>query len=337
MKKATIWVSIAVFSVLPTGCVDNSFSLDRAAAPTGHKPVMKPPVRVETLQPKAMAILKNGLEHENAYIRNHAVQIVAESGCRSFMPEILNLLSDSSTAVRFAAATAIGDLQCFGCENQVQARLEDANENVRIAAAYALVKLNRPDYHQVIRQAALSPDQTVRANAVLLLGRLANPADLELLYEVLNDPRSVDKVRLQAVESIARLKDEQMYRSKLWALLISKYADDRVMGIRGMGALGTPEARNAILTMLQDDILEVRLAAAEQLGQLQDERGESHIFDYFQTRPNLNEVSMANNMAILAIGRIGTPRLTAYLPDALASRSEYNRLLAAQSVLLLCP
>mgnify|MGYP001110137148 CR=1 FL=1 len=52
----------------------------------------------------------------------------------------------------------------------------------------------------------------------------------------------------------------------LWTRLISAYADDRVMGIRAMGALGTPEAKNALTTMLDDPVPEVRLAAAEQVG-----------------------------------------------------------------------
>lgn len=330
--KTIISIGLAVLCVFSTGC-DSSFGTAPSAASGAG--VVKPPVRVETLKPRALTIVKNGLSHDNAYIRNHAVEIVAASNSREFMPDILERLGDTSTAVRFAAASAIGDMQCFGYEKHVARLLDDANENVRIAAAYALLKLNQPEHHAMLRQAASHSDPTVRANAVLLLGKLGNRGDLGLLYEVLAASDSPDKVRLQAVESIARLGDEQMYRSKLWALLISKYADDRVMGIRGMGALKTAEAVNAIVIMLQDDVLEVRLAAAEQLGQLGDKRGQDEVYAYFQSSPNLNQVDMANNMAVTAIGRIGTDRLTAYLPDAFASESEYIQLLAAQAVLLL--
>ncbi len=327
---------IGIFSIVLglalAGCGDNSLSLN----PTPAAPLsVKPPVRVEILQPQALAIVRQGLRHDNAYLRAHAAEIVAETNCRQMMPEILNLLDDSSTAVRFAAAVAIGDMQCVGYEKHLEPLLKDSNQNVPIAAAYAMVRLNRPEWYEMIRQATKSPDQTVRANAALLLGKLGNRDDLELLYGVLYANDSLDKVRLQAVESIARLGDNRMYRSKLWALLISKYADDRVIGIRGMGALGTAEAKNAILTMLQDDVLEVRLAAAEQLGQLNDDRGEEEVYQYFQSHPNLNRVDMANNMAIKALGRIDSKRLTGYLPDTLASQSEYIRLLGAESVLLL--
>lgn len=327
--KTIISLIIAVLCVVAAGCSDSQMGFGSTT------PAVKPSVRVQTLKPQAMSILKSGLHHENAYLRSNAIEIVATSKCREMMPDILTHLTDPSAVVRFAAASAIGDMQCFGYEKQVETLLDDASENVQIAAAYALTKLNQRGYHETIRQAALSPDQTVRANAVLLLGKLGSRDDLDLLYDVLGASDSQDKVRLQTVESIARLGDERMYRSKLWALLISKYADDRVMGIRGMGALGTAEAINAILIMLQDDVQEVRLAAAEQLGQLGDNRGQDEVYQYFQSSPNLNQVDMANNMAVMAIGRIGTDRLTAYLPDALASQSELIRLLAAQSVLLL--
>jgi len=139
---------------------------------------------------------------------------------------------------------------------------------------------------------------------------------------------------MQTVESIARLGDQQMYRSKLWALQISKFADDRVIGIQGMGALNTIESRDAIATMLQDDVLEVRLAAAEQLARLGDNRGEKLVFDYFQTPPDLNKNDIANGMAVMAIGYLKSGQLNTFLTKALDSQSPYIQLLAAQSVLI---
>ena len=325
MKTLTISL-IAVMCLTLAGCVEEQLNITSALG--------QPAVKPQSLKPQALAILKKGLNNDNAYIRTHAVEVVAESNSKEMMPEILVRLSDSSAAVRFAAASAVGDMLCFGCERQVHGLLNDTNQSVRLAAAYAMVKLKQTQYHENIRQAATHPEQTVRANAVLLLGKLGNRDDLDLLYKALHDENSDDKVRLQAVESIARMKDERMYRSKLWALLISKYADDRVMGIRGMGALATKEAKNAILTMLQDEVLEVRLAAAEQLGRLGDNRGEEEVYRYFQSVPDVNQVNMANNMAVMAIGRIKSSYLNRYLPNTLASQSEFIQLLAAQSVLL---
>lgn len=290
----------------------------------------------QTLRPRAVEILKASLRDENPYIRIHAIEIAAETQHKDAMAEIMRLMDDEAVAIRFAAATAAGDMTCFGCEQEVRRRLTDADENVRLAAAYSLVKLNYRDFQSHLRQAATAhDDSTVWANAVLLLGKVGDREDLDLLYKVMRDENAGDKVRFQAIDSIARLKDTRLYRSKLWALLISKFADDRVMGIRAMGALGTQDAKNAIMTMLSDDVLEVRLAAAEQLGRLGDRSGREEVAAYLAQNPDLHQPDMATLLAIMAIGRIGTPELAAYLPAALNSRSAMTRLAAAQSVLLL--
>lgn len=327
-------IQMLVIALMLVGCSRQSKSSQAPLNRTTPSAAALPSADAKTLQKNALAVLQNGLKDQNAYIRSYAVEAAAETQRKELMPLIIALLNDPTVGVRFAAATAAGDMQCAGCAKQVSGLLKDENESVRMAAAYALAKINQPEHTGLIRAGLKSADQTARANAALLLGKLGSLKDLPLLHEVLHDPDSSEKVRMQAVESIARLGDEKMYRGKLWALQISKYADDRVMGIRGMGALNTPESRNAILTMLTDDIAEVRLAAAEQLARLGDKRGEEEVYNYLQTQPNLNEGNMANSMAIMAIGRLNSPRLNPWLARAINSQSGYLRIIAAESVLL---
>jgi HEAT repeat protein len=332
MKTLTIGMLVVIAGL--SGCTEQRTSM-RTFNP--NTSIISPlaMTSVKSLQKQALSILRKGLEDQNAYIRSHAIESAAQTQQKEMMSLIIPLLNDPTVGVRFAASTAAGDMQCAGCAKHLTALLDDKNESVRIAAAYAFAKINQPEHVEMIRASLKSADQTARANAALLLGKLGNLADLPLLEETLHDRDSMEKVRMQAVESLARLGDERMYRSKLWALQISKYADDRVMGIRGMGALNTPESRNAILTMLTDDVTEVRLAAAEQLARLGDKRGEEEVYKYLQRQPNLNEGGMANSMAIMAIGRLDSPRLNPWLAKALRSQSGYLRIIAAESVILL--
>jgi HEAT repeat protein len=139
----------------------------------------------------------------------------------------------------------------------------------------------------------------------------------------------------QTAEAIAMLGDESIY-PKLWAMLLSAYADVRVIGTRAMGTLGTKKAEDALITMLDDDVLEVRLAAAEQLGKLNNKIGEPEVLDVF--RKNLtNQIDQQSReriylMTALAIGQIGTPSLTKYLPDMMKNESKFVRLAAAKAV-----
>jgi HEAT repeat protein len=303
----------------------------------------KPPAaNVHNLRQRALGIIRAGLKDENGLVRSHAIEVVSVTRTEEFMPTVAVLLSDQSVAVRFAAAVAIGDLSYSPAAGAVKRLLNESNENTKMASAYALAKLGKTEYSNIIRSFLKSKDQTVRANSALLLGKIGDRNDIPLLYQTLQDPYSLDKVKIQSIESIARLGDKNIYRGKLWALLISKQADDRVMGVRAMGALGTFEAKNAIATILGndalegDDVLEVRLCAAEELGRLGDTTGASEILNYFTEKsPNLDRASVANIIATMAIGRLGGPSLTRFLPRLMQSKSKEVQLSAAQSVLLL--
>lgn len=297
-------------------------------------PAASPHQTIQSMVPQALSVIKESLDNPNAYVRTAAIEIAAVTGGKVFLPRLIQLADDPKVTVRFAALVAMGDMQCTSCRPTLLKKLDDANPNVRIAAAYGLSKIGVLQYRTRILSALKDANPTVAANAALLVGKMGNRQDLPLLWDLMTSGNSNEKVLFQALESIARLKDTKAYRDKIWPLLISKFHDDRLWGIRCMGVLGTPDAVMAIQTMLQDDVLEVRLAAAEQLGILQDRSGLPIVRDYFESRPNLDETNVANQLAVSAIGTLKDSSLNGYLLRALTSRSPFIRLMAAKSVLL---
>jgi len=284
----------------------------------------------------ALRILLEGLADSDPMVRANAIEVVAATRQVKLMPRVQRLARDEFVPVRFAAALAIGDFQYTLGEKSVMQLLKDKDDNVKIAACYAMAKLGAPEYLEVLRKVIVSNNQTVRANAALLLGKSGDRTALKFLYWALQHKDSDDKVVYQAVESIARLGDERIY-PKLWSMLISAYADVRIMGIRAMGVMGTAEAKNALTTMLDDELPEVRLAAAEQLGTLKDPAGEPEVRDFFEKNlaANLDQRSRerANMLAALAIGQIRTISLTKFLPELLKNESKFVRIAAAKAVL----
>jgi len=262
---------------------------------------------------EAVRIVEAALADADPQIRVNAIEVVAATRRVELMPKVRRLLRDEFVPVRFAAALA-----------------------VRIAAAYALVRLGHLDSFGLIRKAIISKDQVVRANAALILGKSGDARQLKLLNWALSDRDSSDKVRFQVAEAMAMLGDEQVY-PKLWAMLISAYADDRVMGIKAMGALGTELAKNALITMLDDKVLEVRLVAAGQLGALGSSLGESEVLDVF--RRNLTAGMDADGLervhvfTALAVGQIRTAAVTEFLPKLLKNQSKRVRIAVAKAVL----
>jgi len=290
---------------------------------------------INSLEPEAAQIIREGLSDKDPQIRTNAVEVVASTGLTEFMPEVVRLLRDNYVPVRFAAALAVGDTAYQPAKGEIERLLTTGDENTKIAAAYAMVKLGSSENLDFIRKAVMSQNQTVRANAVVLLGKSGDESALKLLYWAQTDRDSDDKVKFQAVEARARLGDEKIF-PKLWAIVLSSYADDRIMGIKAMGALGTEKAKEVLATKLDDEVPEVRLAAAEQLGMLGDKSGETVVLDVF--RKNLTAgmdkqgVERINVLTGLAIGRIGTGRLIIFLPPLLKNESESVRLAAAKAV-----
>lgn len=318
---------VLVFSLalIAVGCNGSSQSM------LGDFYVMK----VASARTEAKHVIDEALADSDPVVRVNAIEVVGTTGRVDLMPKVQRLLKDSTVPVRFAAALAVGDLRYAPAKGLLIPMLKDEDSNVIIAASYALGRIGATDYYRVVVEGAEGKDQTVRANAVMLLGKIGDRQYLKVINVAQEDKFSSDKVRFQALEARARLGDEEVLK-RLWALVFSAYADDRVLGVRALGALGTPQAKDIIATKLDDDILEVRLMAAEQLGRLSDHTGEPQVLDVFEKDlvddSDKKATERAHVLAALAIGQIGTPNLTKYLPQLLKNESKYVRVAAAKAV-----
>lgn len=323
----TFWTAVAAAAFLAffPGCKG---SLEKVRLPGG--------TNLEDLQPRAVRVIERALGNTNPIIRANAIETIAATRQMQLMPNVQRLLGDDYVPVRFAAALAVGDTEYYLAKNMLQRLTQVADENTKIAAEYALYKLGYKQYLEPIIQAVKSPDQTVRANAVLLLGKTGDKSVLKILYWAKDDDDSEPKVRYQAAEAIAKLGDTEIM-PRLWTLLVSKFVENKIIGIKAMGALGTLQAKESLLTKLDDDILEVRLTAAEQLAALGDTSGEQVVLSVFRERltAGLDKAGRERILVLtaLAIGRLGTPKTIHYLPELIKDDSELVRLAAARAVL----
>lgn len=320
----TFWFALmSCYLLIVQGCGKSILALEHSAS------------TLSKLRQEATEIVRDGLADANPRIRVNAIEVVAVAGQLQLMPKVQGLIKDEFVPVRFATAVAIGDMEYRLGASSVRKLLKDPDENVRIAAAYAMAKLGETDGFVAVGKAIASTDQTVRANAALLLGKFDDKSILKLLEWAQHEDSSDYKVKLQAIEARARLGDERVFR-KLWAIVFSSYADDRIMGIRAIGALASPKARDVLITKLDDDILEVRLAAAGQLGLLNDTAGVPEVLDVFEKNLTAGlhgeDLERVDVLTALAIGQIGTKSVTKFLPQFLKSKSKLVRIAAARAV-----
>jgi HEAT repeat protein len=326
MKNTRAFISYAFMAcaVFISGCKD---FLQETYPPHGSS--------IAEIIPEASQIIQEGLSDDDPLIKANTIEVIADTRQVKLMPKVQRLLEDDFVPVRFAAAIAIGDLEYSFAGSSLKRLLKDKDENVRIAADYAMSKLGTGSGFEFVRKAIASSDQTVRANAAFLLGKSGDKSSLKWLWWTLQHKDSDYKVKFNAVEAIARLGDERI-DEKLLAMLISTYADDRVVGVKAMGALGTEKAKNFLITKLDDDVLEVRLAAAEQLGMLGETTGEAEVLKVFTKNltagMNKDEIERVDTLTALAIGQIGTANLIKFLPELLKNESKFVRIAAAKAV-----
>jgi HEAT repeat protein len=329
----TSLVFLAFYCLIPAGCRST-----RPEAPTIMTGEKAAGASVTHLRPQALAMIRSAFTGSQMIEQIYASEIVADTGLRDFTPELQKLLKNGNVPVRFAAAMALGDMKYLPARPVVEEALNDADQNVSMAAVYAMTRFGSGEkYAKDIYEGLSSKNQTIRANAALILGKLRNPASLTALYWMMGDRDSTQDARTQAAYSIALIGDEKIYNT-LWTLLINSYANYRIMGIEAMGALNDSQAKNAVYTMLSDDILDVRLAAAEQLGIMKDLAGTKVVLDYLRTPPQAAdsaELERRNVRAARAIGSIGTADLVVFLPKLMQDKSPVVRLAAAKSVLQL--
>lgn len=324
-KMKIIWIYLLILSAVILGFGSETMAaVDMESHPARQQKAL------------ALQITEKALSDENPRIRTKAIEVVSTCEITALMPQVLHLAKDPVVPVRFSAVLAIGDRTYSRAIVTVKRLLEDRNKNIRIAAAYAMVRFGNNEFVDPVRDAMNDADPTIQANAAWLLGKLADTEALTLLYAAKDDLDADERVRFRAVEAIAKIGDKKIY-SKIWTMLLSKYADVRIGGIESMSALGSVRASDAMITMLDDEVVEVRLTAARYLGILADNSGEVVVKEYFANPPkrrNKQAKERQDVLAALAIGRIKSKALRPFLPELLKSKSQQVRLAVAKAVLL---
>jgi HEAT repeat protein len=293
-------------------------------------------VNLENLKPESVRIIGHQLSSNLPETKVKAIEVIGELGLREFAPDIKIELTSNYMPVRFTAAIAVGDMQYQLAKPTLEKLVTVDDKMTKIAAAYALYKLGDKDKLEIIKKAAKNKDPQIRANATMLLGKSGDESVVDLLKWVQQSDNSDSQVRLQALEARAKLQD-QTALDKLWAIIYSSYVEDRIIGITAMGDLGTQKTIEILITKLDDEIPEARLAAAQQLGRLGIKRGKSVVAEIFEENNTAGLEDKQKNRifarSAFAIGEIDSPDLSGYLPKLLNSESKLVRLAAAKAVL----
>lgn len=242
----------------------------------------------------------------------------------------------------FASLMAVGQIQSKQFEEQARTRAESRDKNIRIAALFALHQLGeRSRTGELAEMLINDPDEQVRANAALAIGRTHDPRMIKPLRLALRREHN-QTPKMQILEALAILGDKKAIE-RLMFIGRSAIPQDAGIALMMLANARTDEAEDLFWIRLQDaDVPEVRVLAIRGLAGLgkRDVLPLAVKFLFFnEAKPGIphdppeQQIKRIRGIAALALEQLGAPEALEPLKKAFyqSGQSDYVRLAAARA------
>jgi HEAT repeat protein len=223
--------------------------------------------------------------------------LIGESGYSRYSNFVHAALSDTSAAVRRAAAEAVGKLGITSSLSVLVNLLDDPASDVRTAAVKSLRALavhDRPALQKVAEQLYTSEAIHHRRFAAVLLAAVG---DHERLVLLVRDCQA--QVRKAAVSAIGSLRQDSSYVLQLVGALTDEDPDVRRAAAEVIGNIPTsPDVLPALEQALNDDDIWVQCAVMKAISRIDPERAVAVIRDIHQM---VHEMLLISCLQILGV------------------------------------
>jgi HEAT repeat protein len=179
---------------------------------------------------------------------------------------LIPLLRDADPEVRAEAARSIEHLEVVRDIDEILHSLKTGATGARIAAIYALGEIGGGKAIEPLIYCAGRPEADIRAAAVEMLGKLAEPSTLPVLLERLDDQNSA--IQSRAISALSRFPASDTLYARLRPFLKACNGDLDAEAALALARLGDLASTEAITTLLASPHASTRKAAAIALGLL---------------------------------------------------------------------
>ncbi|MDR1326568.1 MAG: HEAT repeat domain-containing protein [Treponema sp.] len=175
-----------------------------------------------------------------------------------------------------------------------------------------------------------NPTDESRREIVVAIGETGSKTALPVLINIVENDAERPTVRMAALDTLAKLKDD----SALDAILSATSASDtnvRASAIAALGPFSGVQVEDAILEGFRDSYYRTRIGAAKAAG----ERKLAGAVPYLRFRAERDDVATVKEEAIRALGAIGNSEAMGVLSDFFLNRkmAERTRLLSAEMLI----
>lgn len=179
---------------------------------------------------------------------------------------LIPLLKDADPDVRTTVARSIERLEVCRDINEILHALKTGDTGARIAAIHALGEVGGEKVIAPLTYCAGRPEADIRAAAVEMLGRLAEPATLPVLLERLDDQNPA--IQARAITALGNFPASATLYDRLRPFLKSCNGDLEAEAAQTLSRLGDLCSTDAIIALLASPHASTRKAAAMALSDM---------------------------------------------------------------------
>ncbi len=217
----------------------------------------------------AVPALLDAAKSGDPRVRVAAIQAVTELGDPSAVPMLVQLLDDSDREVAKAAQDALATFPGSQADTVVM-RMFAGNDTDKQRLALDLMGRRRMTSGiPALLKAAGESGSKVRADATKMIGDLGGPEQLPAVLDLLkNASQSQDLGAVEQAMTAICLKatDSKPLADAMIAQLDAAQPPQKAILVRVLGAVGGPNALQAVVACAKSDNADVRSAAARALG-----------------------------------------------------------------------
>jgi HEAT repeat protein len=173
---------------------------------------------------------------------------------------LIPLLRDADPDVRAEAARSIEHLEVVNDIDEILHALKTGATGTRIAAIHALGEIGGKKVIAPLIYCAGRPEADIRAAAVEMLGRLAEPSSLPVLLERLDD--QISAIQSRAISALSHFPASDALYAKLRPFLKVYNGDLEAEAALALARLGDQASSDTIITLLASPHASTRKAAA---------------------------------------------------------------------------
>lgn len=185
---------------------------------------------------------------------------------RSRIAALRPLLKDPVAEVRNAAAEAIEKLEAISSVDEILATLKSGDMGARIGAIYALGEIGGEKVLPPLVYCARRPEVDIRSAAAAVLGKLALPAALAVLVELLSDENPT--VQARAIDALHHFPLTPDILAKLRTFLNASDGVLEAEAAMTLALLNDLPSLHQIVSLLNSPHASTRQAAAAALSRM---------------------------------------------------------------------